>query len=281
MVSNKIRSNAKINVALNILGKKSFLHRIESIIFFISLHDIITIKEVKFKTHDISFVGKFSKNIGKDNTISKLLEILDHKKLLKNKKFKIKINKKIPDKAGLGGGSMNAATILKYFIKKKIINTNKKEILEICNLVGSDVMVGLNSTNTILNSLNKAKSFKNCKKLYTLIVKPNFGCSTKFIYSNVRKFNKAKFSKPNRNMFNLDFLKQTNNHLESIAFSKYSKLKSIKFYLENLLKPEFVRMTGSGSALVAYFQSKVRCENAKKKFNKRYKNYWCIISKTI
>jgi len=40
-------------------------------------------------------------------------------------------------------------------------------------------------------------------------------------------------------------------------------------------------MTGSGSAIVAYFQSKERCENAKKKFNKRYKNYWCITSKTI
>ena len=119
MVSNKIRSNAKINVALNILGKKSSLHRIESIIFFISLHDIISIKEVKFKTHDILFSGKFSKSIGKDNTISKLLEILDHKKLLKNKKFQIKINKKIPNKAGLGGGSMNAANILNYFVKKK------------------------------------------------------------------------------------------------------------------------------------------------------------------
>ena len=82
-------------------------------------------------------------------------------------------------------------------------------------------------------------------------------------------------------MFNLDFLKKTNNHLEPITFSKYSKLKSIKLYLENLFNPEFVRMTGSGSALVAYFQSKVRCENAKKQFNKRYKNYWCITSKTI
>ena len=35
-----------------------------------------------------------------------------------------------------------------------------------------------------------------------------------------------------------------------------TKLKKIKFYLENLLKPIFVRMTGSGSALVAYFQTK-------------------------
>ncbi len=82
-------------------------------------------------------------------------------------------------------------------------------------------------------------------------------------------------------MFNIDFLKKTNNHLEAIAFSKYSKLRLIKLYLESLLQPAFVRMTGSGSALVAYYKSKERCKNAKKEFNRKYRNYWCIASKTI
>ena len=82
-------------------------------------------------------------------------------------------------------------------------------------------------------------------------------------------------------MFNLDYLKKMRNSLEPIVLSKYSKLRTIKLFLENLSKPVFVRMTGSGSALVAYFQSKERCENAKKQFNKKYKNYWCITSKTI
>ena len=82
-------------------------------------------------------------------------------------------------------------------------------------------------------------------------------------------------------MFDFDYLRKMNNSLESIVFSKYPKLKKIKLYLENSLKPVFVRMTGSGSTLVAYFQSKERCERAKKSFNKKYKNYWCIASKTI
>ena len=122
----KVKSYAKINSALNVVGKTSSLHKIESIVAFADLHDIILIKSTKSKNHDISFSGKFSKNISKKNTISNLLKILDRKKLLKNKKFKITVNKKIPSKAGLGGGSMNAANILKYFIKKKIIQTNKK-----------------------------------------------------------------------------------------------------------------------------------------------------------
>ena len=281
MAFDKIRSHAKINVALNIIGKTSTYHKIESIIFFVSLHDDITIKQIKSNRHDISFHGKFSRKISPDNTVSKLLNCLDERKLIKNKKFRIIINKQIPIKSGLGGGSMNAASILKYFVKKKIIKTSKKEILEICSSIGSDVVLGLSSRNLILKTNNDIKSFKNYKKFYTLIVKPNFGCSTKYIYSKVRKFNKPKFNKPNKKMFNVDFLKKTNNHLETVAFRKYSKLKAIKLYLESLSQPAFVRMTGSGSALVAYYKSKERCKNAKKKFNKKYRNYWCIVSKTI
>ncbi len=82
-------------------------------------------------------------------------------------------------------------------------------------------------------------------------------------------------------MFELNFLKKTENQLESIVFSKYPKLEIIKSKLENINNPLFVRMTGSGSALVAYYNSKKKCENAKKKFRKKYKNYWCISSKTI
>ena len=281
MSQHKIKSHAKLNLALNITGKNSSLHKVETIVAFVSLHDDILIKRIKGKKHIISFTGKFSQNINKNNTVSKLLKVLEKKNLLKNEKFKIKINKRIPTKAGLGGGSMNAANILNYFVKKNIVKTSKKELIVISRLIGSDVILGLNSTNSILNINNKIRYFKNCQKIYTLIVKPNFGCSTKEIYSRVRKFNKQKYNRFNNKIFDLNYLKKLDNCLEPIALSKYSKLKTIKLFLESLSKPFFVRMTGSGSALVAYYQSKDRCENAKKKFNKKYKNYWCIASKTI
>ncbi len=277
----KIKSHAKINLFLNVIGKNSSLHKIETIIAFIDLHDTIMIKTTKSKKHNISFIGKFSKNISKKNTVSHLLRLLDKEDLLKDKKFKIKINKQIPNQAGLGGGSMNAANLLKYFIKKKIVRLNKKKVKEISNLVGSDVILGINSTNSILTSKNQIKYFKKCKKFHTLIVKPNFGCSTKEIYSKVSKFSKPKIKKPIRSMFDLNYLKKMNNSLEQIALTKYPDLKSIKLYLESLSKQIFVRMTGSGSAFVVYFKSRQKCLNAKKMFNKKYKNYWCIASKTI
>ncbi len=281
MVGNKIKSYAKLNLALNITGKTPTIHKIESIVAFASLHDEIYIRKIKSKFHKVFFTGKFSQNISRNNSVSKLLQILDEKKLLRDKKFKIKINKRIPNKAGLGGGSMNAANILRFFFIKQIIKTSKKELLKISKLISSDVILGLNSTNTVLSINSKLTYFRKFQKFYILIVKPEFGCSTKEMYAKVKKFNKPLLNKPNKNMFKLDYLKKMSNSLEPIALAKYNKLKTIKLFLEKVSSPAFVRMTGSGSAMVAYFQSKNSCDFAKKKFNKKYKNYWCIVSKTI
>ena len=152
MKFSKIKSHAKINLALNITGKNKQLHKIESMIAFIDLHDVILIKRIKSNIHNISFNGKFSRYINKTNSVHKLLMILEQKKLLMNKKFQIKITKNIPIKSGLGGGSMNAASILNYLLKKRLITTSKKQITKISNLVGSDVVLGLNSQNSVLTS---------------------------------------------------------------------------------------------------------------------------------
>lgn len=281
MSFDKIKSNAKINLSLNVTGKYSKLHKIESIISFISLHDNIFIKSIKSKKHNIQFFGKFSKNITKNNTIIQLLKLLDKKKLLNNQKFFIKVEKCIPIQAGLGGGSMNAANILKYFIDKKIIYISNKDIRNICMSIGSDVFLGFKSSNLVLTSKNKVTNFFKVKKKHILIVKPVFGCSTKSVYSKVQLYNKPKLDNPKKNMFNFQYLKRLDNSLEPIVLSKYSNLRSAKNYLESLSKTFFVRMTGSGSALVAYFKSKKACDIAMRQFKKVYKNYWCIVSKTI
>jgi 4-diphosphocytidyl-2-C-methyl-D-erythritol kinase len=277
----KVKSYAKLNLALNVTGKLISLHKIESIVAFIYLHDSIIIKQVESKKHKISFSGKFSKNIKKNNTVEKLFNTLDEQKLLNDKKFQVKIKKNIPQEAGLGGGSMNAANILNFLIKKKFIKLNQEKIMDISNLIGSDVILGINPTSSILTSNNIIKKFFRCPRFYTLLVRPNFGCSTKKIYSGVKMFTRSKFNNPRKTMFGSEFLKNQTNTLEKIAFLKYPKLKKIKSFLENLKNPLFVRMTGSGSVIVAYYQSKRDCELAEVQFKRKFKKYWCNISKTI
>ena len=51
----QVKSHAKINLALNITGKLAKLHKIESIVSFINLHDLIFIKQIKEPNHRIYF----------------------------------------------------------------------------------------------------------------------------------------------------------------------------------------------------------------------------------
>ena len=71
MKINKIKSNAKLNLALNITGKKKVLHKIESIIGFIDLHDVISINQHNGKNTIFLFMESF-------------LKILEKKILFKN-----------------------------------------------------------------------------------------------------------------------------------------------------------------------------------------------------
>ena len=281
MNSFKIKSYAKINLALNVTGKKSKLHNIESLISFIDLHDSITLRESNTKQHKINFFGKFSKKIGKINTISKLLKILDNKKLLNNKKFGIKVIKNIPQKAGMGGGSMNAASLLNFFIEKKIIKIKKDELKKISNEIGSDVILGVKPSSAILLSNGDIKKYKNKIKFHILVTKPNFGCSTKYIYSKVNSFSKPKFTSPKQKLFEAKYLKNLDNDLEKVALNKYPELKRIKSFLGDLPNALFARMSGSGSSIVAYFHSKKACKKAYSQYKRKFNSHWCIESKTI
>ena len=268
-------------MALNVTGKSFSMHKIESIVSFLDLHDQIFIKKIRNKNHHIKFEGLFRRNIKKDNTISKLFKILEKEKILQNLKFKVIVKKNIPSRAGLGGGSMNAACVLKFLIKKKFIKISKKRVLKITSLIGSDVILGMYSKNLILKSNKKIKEFSIKNPFHILIVKPNFGCSTGEIYSSIKKFKKPKFHRPSKKMFEINFLKKTQNDLENVSFNKYPKIHRLKIFLEKLPKVELVRMTGSGSAVIAYFLSKKHCRDSEKKVKKQFRNYWCKISKTI
>ena len=277
----KIKSYAKLNLALNVIGKTSKLHKIETIVSFIDLHDLIYLKQINNKDHRISFEGTFSKNINKINTVTTLLKLLDKKNLLKNQKFEIRIIKNIPQESGMGGGSMNAASLINFFFKKGLLKLNKNELIKLTGHIGSDVILGIKPTNAILTSKGKILKYDKSIKLYTLVVKPDFGCSTKQVYSKVKLFSKSKFNIPKQEMFEAKYLKTLNNDLEKIAFKQYPKLKKIKSFLLTMPNNIFVRMSGSGSAIVAYFHSKRTCGNAYSQFKRKFNSHWCITSKTI
>ena len=278
----KIKSHAKVNLSLNVLGKrKSKLHNLETLVAFVELHDQIFIKRINNKNHVVRFSGHFSNKVPKVNTVSNLLNIIYKKKKLKNHKYSILIKKNIPQEAGLGGGSMNAASLINYFEKKNKINLTLKERYNLCSKIGSDVILGIDQKNLIISYKKKTTKIKKNLKMFVLMVKPNFGCSTKVIFNRVRHYSKPQLSKIKSKNIDFNLMSKLKNDLEIISTKKYPRLQKLRDYFLNIDKNSYVRMSGSGSTIVGYFKSKKAALNAKKLLRKNYKNYWCNLSKTI
>ena len=281
MFYSKLKSWAKINLSLHVIKKlPNNYNSIESLITFAQIYDEIKIRTIFTKHNKISFSGKFSKGISKNNTIIKLLNLLEKKKLIK-KNFELKLTKNIPQKSGMGGGSMNAACILKYLIKKNFLIISMKKANKLAYKIGADVALGLEKKNSILFKNGRIARVKNKMNFYVLITKPKFGCSTESIFSKVSNYSKPSYVNVNKSFFQTKNLVKAHNDLENIVFKKYLIIKKLKYFLLSLPNVLFARMTGTGSAMVAYFNSKNAAKKAAKIFKSKYRGYWCVVSKTI
>ncbi len=282
-----IYSFCKINLSLRVIRKlRTGLHKIQSKVTFVNLFDIIKIKEINSEQDQIKFHGKFKHNINlKVNTISNTLDLLRKNNYLKKKKFKIYIKKNIPHSAGLGGGAMNSAVLIKFFLSTYKLNINQRKLYKIANKIGSDVLLGFKIRNTFFMGGKKyLKRFKNKLKLYVVLVNPGIKCLSRDIYSKNKQFSNSyqkKISSNFQKLFGLNNIKLDKNDLEQTVFKLYPKIKILNIFIRKQQNCIFSRLTGSGSTCVGYFKNFKSAQNAKKNIIKKFPNYWCERARAI
>tara|TARA_B100000029_G_scaffold485954_1_gene539824 strand:- start:467 stop:1330 length:864 start_codon:yes stop_codon:yes gene_type:complete len=283
----KIKSHCKINLFLKVVKKlDTGYHDIISLITFCGLYDVITISKIKEPRDKVSFSGNFKQGINlKYNTVTRVLSLLRKNKLIKNKNFRINIKKNIPHGSGLGGGSSNAAYLLKNLNSKLHLNLTKKKIVKLARSIGFDVPISLEKKNTYL--IGKGGSLLRIKKnfrLNLLVVYPNLIFSTKEIYKKNRTMTRFKNYFPfiNKNKEKLiNWLKNQNNDLEEAAIKLNPRIRQVINYIRSQKGCHFSRITGSGSACIGIFSNMKNAVYAKKLVKIKYPKYWVAVSKTI
>ena len=276
----KIRSYSKVNFTLDILNKRQDgYHNLDSVVQIISLADNLEIKKLDEPIIKVT-TDKFYVPNGNSNIAYKAAELF-FKSMGINKGVEINIQKNVPIQAGLGGGSANAAAVLLALNDIFLTKLSKSKLATLAAEVGSDAplfiyggMLRMSGRGEILELM------PDVEKLHLIIIKPDFGVSTKLAYEAIDK--NTKTSEGNTQTFInaldagdlLNIAKNISNDFDPIISSKHTEIKQIKWDLINNNALNAL-LSGSGSAVFGIFESKpdadIAFDSLRRKYNHIYK----------
>lgn len=271
----------KLNLFLNIIGKdeKNF-HLLESMAAVTEdVYDELSITE---STHNLLEIeGPFAKLVPNDssNLVFKALALFNLSKF-----YHIKLKKNIPVAAGLGGGSSNAAIIIKYIIESNKLKLTFDEIEDLCHKIGSDISICyLNQACYFNNTGRVDKIIENLPNIYCLLVNNGEIISAKDAYlSRIGDFSKTienKITQFNNVEEFISFLEQQNNDLYQGCLSLVPSLKDVIALINEQQDCLLSRMTGSGATCFGLFKNYELAQNAANIILSKNPNWWVKVTK--
>lgn len=271
-----VQSNAKINICLDITGQREDgYHTLDMVMVPVALHDTLVIEEYPKAIDNFVTLDDFNCEMSEFNTVTKALDSLKELKPYDNK-FKIDMHKVIPMKAGLGGGSSNAAFVLKTINNFVKLGIPEEKLLEVATSIGADVPFFIKNVPARCQGIGDEMTPIRIKNnYYVLIVKPEAGCPTQNVYKLCDKNKNWPHGNVETVIKALEegddelLAKSVFNVMEKAAISMVPEIQVIKDKLYELgLK--IVLMSGSGSSVFALSTNKKLIKNAMKKLENKY-----------
>lgn len=288
--------NAKINIGLNVVEKRQDgYHNLETVFYPVGLEcglphqpePFDDILEVSYdESSEISgcrfqFVGRPigcdpKKNLvvkAASNILGKYNERFED--LYKFGMFEITLDKHLPDGAGLGGGSADAAFTLEMLNEVLGNKFSKEELLKMALQLGADCPFFLFNRPCYASGVGEELQpiDLDLKGYKILIVKPDVSVSTADAFAGI---------KPEKSDFDLHFLpflkidewkKYVKNDFEKTVFAKYPELKKIKegLYDSGAL---YASMSGSGSAIYGIYENFEDADKERERLHSTYQGIW-------
>jgi 4-diphosphocytidyl-2-C-methyl-D-erythritol kinase len=281
MHSIELFSHAKINLRLDILGKRpDGYHDIRTVFQKITLGDELSIATAKSGI-DVE-CDHPQVPLNEANLVCTAAGTLIGRNKIKDG-LRIGIKKRIPVAAGLGGGSSNAAATLMGINQLFELGLTDEELMEIGRTIGADVpffIFGNSALATGIGNLLEPLTVK--PRLLLLLITPDIPISTAWAYGNIRR--------RLTNSLNNTTIPQCINHLaevitilsndlEKVVLPHYPVIQTIKDeLLDKGAKGSL--MSGSGSTVFGIFESEGEAQEALAQI-KIPKNWQVNISKNV
>lgn len=260
----RLKARAKINLAIDVLGKRSDgYHDLRTIMQSLTLHDNILIK--KYHKAPLKIITNVSRlPVDSRNLVYKAADFLIKEYKL-NTGVLIDLEKNIPISAGLAGGSSDCAAVLVGMRKLFELDISNAELFEMGKLFGADVPFCIMRGTALAEGIgDKLTSLPPHPIVHVLLAKPPVSVSTATVFNafDTDKYGK-KHIKPDMDKL-LQAIKDSDltaisrllcNSLESVTEEMHPVIPVIKrIMLEN--NAMGAMMSGSGPTVFGYFQDR-------------------------
>jgi len=261
----KFQSPAKVNLHLEVLGKRpDGYHEIQTLLHRVDICDEVEIRlggrGVRLATEGEAVPG------GMGNLASRAAQALSQAAGVRAG-LQLRLKKRIPVAAGLGGGSSNAATVLMGL--NELLQTGWKEerLMSLGSQIGADVPFFIFQKPALARGVGeRLTAVELPEPLWFLMLIPPFGIPTAWAYETYDRMEKKKSeSLQIKNLYPTlaDLMPVLKNDLESVALSKYPQIAHVK---KELLAhgAEGALMSGSGPVIFGLFPAKKAAEQTEK-----------------
>ena len=284
MNSIDLKSRAKVNLSIDVLGKREDgYHLVEMIMQTIDLYDKLKITEIEENSILIKS-NSLDIPLNEDNIMYKAVNLLKNQFNIE-KGIEISIEKNIPVAAGMAGGSSNAAAVLVGLNKLWNLGLSENELKDIGLKLGADVPFCITGGSALAEGIGeKLTNIKGLPEdLNILVCKPNIFVSTKEVYQSLN-MDKVKRRPQNKELIDalqkedVKFISENMvNVLEEVTSFKYSEIGQIE---DIMIKNKALgsMMSGSGPTVFGLFDNKDCAIKAKEDLQAKYNQVYLVKS---
>ena len=251
----KVYPNAKLNIGLNIVERRpDGYHNIETIFYPIGLHDTIEmeITEGCDVPCMLQIDGNSIEGEVEDNLVVKAYRIIAKDFTLPH--VSIRLDKRVPTGAGLGGGSADAAYTLRLLNDCCHLGLTTDQLEDYAVRLGADCPFFIRNIPVFATGIGNVFSpvSLSLRGKYLVLVKPDVFVSTRDAYAAVKP-QRPSTSLPQLTAMPIDQWRgRVVNDFEASVFPKFPEIKAIKDRLYDL-GAVYASMSGSGSSVFGIF----------------------------
>jgi 4-diphosphocytidyl-2-C-methyl-D-erythritol kinase len=245
---------AKINLGLQVVSKRDDgFHNIESVFYPIDLTDILEVVPSSNEGIELQISGLLPDGDVSDNLVSKAYRAVASQREIPG--VKVHLHKHIPMGAGLGGGSSDAASMVKTLNLLFDLNMSDSLMRDIVSPLGSDCAFFIESIPAFASGRGEVLEPLNLdlSNYHIGLIHPQVHVSTKDAYAGI-SVKPTVFDLKKLAQLPIDQWKDhVKNDFEDSVFKKYPTIEKAKKHLYDL-GAVYASMSGSGSTCFGLFE---------------------------